>query len=176
MQAVCGPVCALKLVKSKGKSAQERDAKRAEKAARRARTAAKEKLKTRSQWIKEAQVAFNSYIRARDYGKPCISCNRYISDNKFGGAVDCGHYRSRGAAGHLRFHMFNAHAQCKQCNRSLSGNVVDYRICLIRRIGLERVERIEHDNNPRTFEIEYLKRLKRIFNRRARHYKKLRGI
>jgi isocitrate dehydrogenase kinase/phosphatase len=57
-----------------------------------------------------------------------------------------------------------------------SGNVVEYRIALVGKIGAERVSWLEYDNDCRTFDIEYLKRVKRIFSRRARHYKKLRGI
>jgi len=41
------------------------------------RRAQKEKLKTRKDWLREAQAAFNSYIRERDRGLPCISCGRH---------------------------------------------------------------------------------------------------
>jgi isocitrate dehydrogenase kinase/phosphatase len=57
-----------------------------------------------------------------------------------------------------------------------SGNVVEYRIRLVDKIGQERVEGLEQSNKVRTFDIDYLKRVKRIFSRRARHYKRLRGI
>jgi hypothetical protein len=57
-----------------------------------------------------------------------------------------------------------------------SGNVVEYRIRLVGKIGPGRVESLEHSNEARTFSIDYLKRVKRIFARRARHYKKLRGL
>ena len=86
--------------------------------------------------------------------------------------MDAGHYRSRGSAGHLRYNVFNIHAQCVKCNRFGSGNAVDYRIELIKRIGLDRVERIENDNQYRKFTIDYLKRVKQIFNKRARYYEK----
>ena len=36
-----------------------------------------EKLKTRSDWLKEAQIEFNKYIRLRDASLPCISCQRF---------------------------------------------------------------------------------------------------
>lgn len=57
-----------------------------------------------------------------------------------------------------------------------SGNVVEYRIALVRKIGQDRVENLENSNQPRTFDIDYAKRVKRIFSRRARHYKKIRGL
>lgn len=136
----------------------------------------KEALKSRGDWMREAQAAFNSYIRARDYGKPCISCGVMEQSRFTGGHFDCGHYRSRGAASHLRFNVYNAHGQCKRCNRELSGNAVEYRIGLVRRIGERALSELENDNTSRSFNIHYLRRLKAIFSRRARHIKKLRGI
>lgn len=137
----------------------------------------REALKTRAEWEREAQAAFNRYIRMRDMYQECISHpGKLISNSNYitGSAVDASHYRSRGAASHLRFNVFNVHAACTRCNRQLSGNAVEYRIRLIERIGLERVERLEADNEPRKFDIDYLKRVKSIFSRRARHYEKLR--
>ncbi len=132
----------------------------------------KEQLKTVGDYVKEAQVAVNKYIRARDRHKPCVSCGSNPSDSDLmtGSRFDAGHYRSRGSAGHLRFNLLNIHKQCVTCNRFNSGNAVDYRIELIKRIGLDNVEKLENDNEPRKFTIEYLKRLKKIFNKRARFY------
>ena len=132
----------------------------------------KERLKTRSDRVREAQAAFNRYIRARDMGKPCICCGRSQGDLKHGGAVDAGHYRSRGSAPGLKFNLFNCHSQLAYCNRYLSGNVVGYRAGLIDRIGLDRVERLEQDNSPRRFDSEYLDRVKRIFTKRAKLYER----
>jgi len=129
-------------------------------------------LKTASDYIKEAQVAFNSYIRVRDKHKQCISCGCLPGDMVRGGTFDAGHYRSRGSASHLRYHLLNCHSQCVKCNRYLSGNVVEYRKGLIARIGAERVEQIEMGNNPRKFTIDYLKRVKKIFNYRKRLYER----
>jgi hypothetical protein len=135
----------------------------------------KQKLKTLSDYNKEAQAAVNAYIRARDFGKPCISCGS-MPEQKRGGTMDAGHYRSRGAASHLRFNVLNIAGQCVRCNRYNSGNAVDFRIGLIERIGVELVEKLESDNEPRKFDVDYLKRVKRIFNKRARWYKKRRGV
>jgi hypothetical protein len=134
----------------------------------------KEKLKTAGEYVKEAQAAVNRYIRARDYGKPCISCGSTPNNDGLirGQRVDAGHFRSRGSASNLRFNLLNIHKQCTKCNRFLSGNVVEYRINLIDKIGLDRVEKLECDNTPRKFSIEYLKRVKRIFNKRARFYER----
>lgn len=144
----------------------------ARKEIRRENKARSESLKTAGDYVKEAQAAFNAYIRARDKNKPCISCGCVPGDIVRGGNFDCGHYRSRGSAGHLRFHLLNAWGQCKKCNRYLSGNVVEYRKRLVGRIGAERVEQLEIDNNSRKFTIEYLKRVKKIFNYRKRLYER----
>ena len=135
---------------------------------------AKESLKTAGDYIKEAQTAVNKYIRARDSGKPCISCGN-LPAQKFGGTMDAGHYRSRGAAGHLRFNTLNIHSQCVRCNRYKSGNAVDYRLELIKRVGVNLVDRLEADNEPKRFNIDYLKRVKRIFNKRAKHVERIKS-
>lgn len=145
---------------------------------------------------REAQSAINAYVRARDHGKPCPSCERLFVEIagkeswKIGGAFDCGHYLSRGSKPQLRFNLLNMASQCKTCNAgagrfSAKNATVSqiYRINLIKRIGLERVEWLENNNERskkdtlcRKDYIEYLERIKRIFRKRARYYKKRRGI
>lgn len=183
-QTVCGYECASIVGKEQTRKARE-DARRKESAKQRAtekkehqrRQRARESLKTKSQWDKEAQAAFNRYIRVLDEGKPCISCgNPLIGKSNYltGSAIDASHYRSRGAASHLKFNVFNVHSACTRCNRQLSGNAVEYRIRLIERIGLDRVERLESNNESRRFDIPYLKRLKSVFSRRANSLNKRR--
>jgi len=132
----------------------------------------KEKLKTRSDYIKEAQIEFNRYIRLRDAALPCICCGERLGSGDVGGAFDCGHYRSVGSAPNLRFHEDNAHAQRKQCNRYGSGRAVDYRIGLVRRIGLERVDALEADQSPRHYTIEDLKAIKATYRQKAKELMK----
>jgi hypothetical protein len=134
MQRVCGPLCASRMVRAK---------KLEERAQVRAR---KQALKRIPDLIAEAQESFNAFIRLRDAGKPCICCGKPLGDGEVGGKFDCGHYRSRGSAPHLRFDERNAHAQRKYCNRHGAGRAVDYRLGLIARIGLEAVEALEADN------------------------------
>ena len=133
----------------------------------------REKYKSKGEYIKEAQAAFNKYIRVRDQGKPCISCGN-MPESYYGGGTDAGHWRSRGSAPHLRYHTLNCWSQCKRCNRYLSGASTEYRRELINRIGKERVEALEADQTERRFDIEYLKRVKDIFTRRAKIYNKIR--
>lgn len=104
--------------------------------------------------LKEAQKWFNKYIRLRDRDEPCISCGRYHN-----GQYHAGHYLATAARPHLRYDESNCHKQCAPCNNHLSGNLVNYRISLIEKIGLEEVERLENDHNDNRFNIDDLKEL-----------------
>ncbi|MBG0694501.1 recombination protein NinG [Enterobacter roggenkampii] len=184
-QVVCSFECASAIGKEQTAKAREaakqKEVQRQrteEKAGRQRRKAKRESFKTKAQWDKEAQSAFNRYIRIRDEGKECVSCGNPLlgkSNYLTGSAIDASHYRSRGAASHLKFNVFNVHSACTRCNRQLSGNAVEYRIRLIERIGQERVDRIESDNEPRRFDIPYLQRIKSIFTRKARALEKRRA-
>ena len=164
MQRVCSGDCAITLaVSTRGKA--EKVAKVKE---RKADQAKREKLKTRGDWIKEAQIEFNKYVRLRDSGKGCISCGSACGESSVGGSGDAGHFRSRGSAPHLRFDERNCHLQCKRCNRYLSGNVADYRVGLVRRIGLEAVVALESDQEPRRHTVDDLKAIKAKYSALAR--------
>ena len=160
LQQTCSFDCEVKL----GLIHAERSKAKREKAERIAEIAStkilREKLKTKSEWMREAQTAFNQFIRLRDQlaGHPCISSGQTLDWS--GNNVDAGHYRSRGSAPHLRFDERNCHAQSKKDNRYLSGNAVDYRIGLIARIGLEAVESLEADQTPKKYTIAELKAIK----------------
>lgn len=125
----------------------------------------KEKLKkfeTKPQLTEKAKTAFNAYIRARDYGKPCICCDKPIpweTTNTTGGVCDAGHWLSVGARVNLRFNEDNVHAQLKYCNKELSGNAANYRIGLVKRIGLARVEALECDHDLKHYSKDDLRAL-----------------
>ena len=158
MMRVCSPICASRLVKAAKK--EERETVKARKVA----------IKTIPELIKAAQTAFNAYVRARDAGKPCICCGRSEAMG-YGLAAhgyDCGHYRSTGSASHLRFHEDNAHRQLVICNRHGGGRAVDYRIGLIARIGLERVEALESNNEPHKWTREELIEIKETYKRKLK--------
>lgn len=157
---VCKPECAQALAESVRK-AQERKQDRERKQA----------LKTKRDYVKEAQIAFNGYIRARDADKSCICCNAPLQIEAVGGGFDCGHYRSVGSAPHLRFDEDNAHGQTKQCNRYGGGRAVDYRIGLIARIGLSSVERLESYQTPRHYSIDELKAIRDLCRAKLRELK-----
>lgn len=165
MSKACSVPCALALV-AKANARKEAKAKREEAKATRA---AKIKLKTRREWIAEAQVAVNRVVRLRDTlaGHGCISCGIKLQQ-RFGGAFDAGHFRSIGSAPHLRFFLPNLRLQCKKCNRDRGGMHSDFRIGLIKRDGLKRVEQIEAMQGTAKWSIEYLQRLKKVMNKKAR--------
>ena len=167
-QTACGIDCAMQLAHEKKVKLVECDRLDTVRKDR----ARKERLKTRRDLEKEAQTAFNAFIRARDADKPCICCGLPLSAGDVGGAYDCGHYRSTGSAPHLRFHEDNAHAQRKQCNRWGAGRAVDYRLGLIERIGLARVEALEADQEPRKYTADELRAIKAKYAAMARELKR----
>lgn len=79
---------------------------------------------------------FNTFIRMRDKGKPCISCGAFTD-------LQAGHFFSAGHYTHLRFNEDNVWGQCVRCNYHLHGNQAEYRIGLIKRIGEEKVKQLE---------------------------------
>lgn len=154
LQTVCSWECGHALIVSNHEKAKRR----AEKEQRRETREKLEKIKPRSYFLAKAQSEFNAFIRTRDKDLPCISCGTTEGVGQLkGGYWDCGHYRSTGAAPHMRFTENNAHKQCKKCNRRLGGNVVNYRKGLVAKIGLEAVEAIEADQTIRKWSKDDLK-------------------
>lgn len=92
-------------------------------------------VKPLSYFIKQAQHAFNEFIRYRDRDLPCISCGRHHD-----GQYHAGHFRTTGASPELRFDEDNCHKQCSACNNHLSGNLTAYRPALIAKIGQARFD------------------------------------
>ncbi len=134
LQAVCCTACAVNLAERKAHEAKTKAAAEDRKLTR----VALAKLKTRATLIKEAQTAFNAWIRVRDAHKSCVSCGRMHE-----GQWHAGHYRSAGSRPDLRFDEANVHKQCAPCNTYLSGNPIPYRVELIRRVGRAEVDRLE---------------------------------
>ena len=92
--------------------------------------------------MKSTQIVFNSWIRKRDAGQPCISCK-----NPTPKKVNAGHYIASGKSKFLTFNEHNVHLQCEYCNTFLSGNLLEYRINLIEKIGIEKVEYLEENRH-----------------------------
>lgn len=128
----------------------------------------KQKVKRRSEYMQEAQDAFNAWIRQRDAGQPCISCGT-TADVQY----CAGHYRTVGACPELRFEPLNVHRQCnKNCNLERSGNIVEYRIRLVKKIGADAVAWLEGPHEPKKYTIDDLQQIKAHYRALLRDLKK----
>ena len=159
MQTACSPACAIAIAERKReKQAQQEEARK-----RRETRQQLERIKTRAQWMKEAQTAFNAYIRARDAMRPCVSCGRHHN-----GQYHAGHYLSVGSSPALRFEELNVWKQCAPCNNHLSGNAVLYRRALVELIGVDKVEWLEGPHEPKKYTIDDLKAIKAEYIRKRK--------
>ncbi|WP_202116081.1 recombination protein NinG, partial [Glaesserella parasuis] len=109
---------------------------------------------------------FNEYIRLRDKDEPCISCQRFHQ-----GQYHAGHYRTVKAMPELRFNEDNVHKQCSACNNHLSGNITEYRINLVRKIGAERVEALESYHPPVKWSAEDCKEIIKTYRAKIKELK-----
>jgi hypothetical protein len=113
------------------------------------KTRLKKELMSLQDWLKLAQMTFNKYIRHRDKGMSCISCGNEPKK------ANAGHYFSQGGHSNVRFHEDNVHLQCEHCNSYLSGNLLNYRIGIEKRIGTARLivlEVIAHETKKWTIQ------------------------
>lgn len=162
-QSWCSPDCAVVIARDK----REKKRKSLASIERREIKVRKEKLKSRADHLREAQAAFNEWVRLRDADRPCISCGRHHE-----GQYHAGHYRSVGANPELRFEPLNVWKQCAPCNTHLSGNLVNYRISLLQGIGAEKVEWLEGPHEPRKYTVEEIKTIKAEYRAKTRELKK----
>ena len=161
MQKVCSPLCALEVSrqateKKKAKEAQEDRKKTREKL---------DAIKPRKDWADEAQVIINKYVRLRDAHLGCVSCDKPAS---WDGQWHASHFRSRGAASAIRFNLWNIHKSCSICNNWRSGNLSEYEPRLRNKIGNQKVDWLRTQNQPSSYSIEYLKRLKAVFSKKIK--------
>ena len=159
MQTACTPACAIAIAERKREKQAQQEAAQKRKEARQRL----ERIKTRAQWMKEAQAAFNAFIRARDADRPCISCGRHHN-----GQYHAGHYLSVGSSPALRFEEINVWKQCAPCNNHLSGNAVLYRRALVELIGVDKVEWLEGPHEPKKYTIDDLKAIKAEYIRKRK--------
>lgn len=165
-QAVCGEIeCAIAHGQSeKGRATTRKALADVE---RREIKVRKEKLKNRAEHLKDTQQAFNAWVRERDAELPCISCGRHHQ-----GKYDAGHYRTVGSNPALRFEPLNCHKQCVPCNQYKSGDIVNYRIELVKRIGADQVDWLEGPHDPKRYTIEDLKNIKADYQAKTKELKK----
>ena len=156
LQAVCSPRCAAKVPKLARKAATVE---------RQQHAKALVAIKPRAKLVAEAQAAFNRWVRARDERECCISCGTTT------GKVNAGHYLSVGARPELRFEPDNVHRQCERCNTFLHGNLINYRVFLLCRIGGARVDWLEGPHKPRKWTRDELLAIKADYTQRTRALK-----
>lgn len=165
MSRACSVPCAIALTEK----VKTKTAARAAREERKSVRAALERIKTRGQHLKELQTVFNTWIRLRDAGLPCISCDRPAS---WQGQWDAGHYRSVGSNPGSRFDPLNVNKQCGPCNVHLSGNLIAYRAGLVKKIGVAEVERLEGPHLPLKLALSEILEMKVLYRAEVRRLKK----
>lgn len=153
-------------IKAFSEYAKEQNIKKQSKESKEKKAKLKKEILTLSDWLKMAQVAFNAFIRERDKNDYCISCKTKISN-----LWDAGHYRSVGSNPQLRFDEQNVNKQCRKCNGYWGGNPIEYRKVLIEKYGIEVVERIESDNEPKKYTIDDVKKIIEIYRKKIKEIK-----
>ena len=56
----------------------------------------------------------------------------------------------------MALNELNCHKQCAPCNNHLSGNLVNYRVNLIEKKGLDKVEWLEGLHEPKKYTVDEL--------------------
>lgn len=164
-QAVCSPSCGLAI-----KHVNQTKARKAlADVGRKELRAAKERVKPKGQYMREAQAAFNSWVRLRDVALGCVSCDKPAT---WAGQWHASHFRSVGSSPEHRFNPANVHKACSVCNSHLSGNILGYQPELIRRIGLEAVEALLGPSEPKRYTIEDLKAITADYRAKTKELKK----
>jgi hypothetical protein len=158
VQSVCSFECSIELTKKNSEKKRKKEWNKEKKKR-------KEALKTNSDWLRDTQKIVNKYIRERDKDNPfCISCGKVIN-----GVRHASHFMSSGGHSNIRFNTDNIWVSCYKCNVMLSGNQLPYRVRLIEKIGLERVEYIESiANEVRRYSIDELKEIQKEFKEKVR--------
>lgn len=100
-------------------------------------------MKDRKYWIKEADRLMSLLVRqsnAKEYGVVrCFTCNKPLNWRD----MHNGHYMTRNNFS-TRYLLDNTEPQCAGCNTYRNGEQAMFRINLVNKLGLERVEEIEN--------------------------------
>ena len=131
-QKVCSTKCAIILAKIPKKTPEDKERMKI----------LIEKSITIPQIIKKLEFEFNRFIRIRDLGLGCISCNKKLNDIR---EYHAGHYYSAGHHSNLRFNELNVNGQCIECNTYLHGNLIKYRNNLENKIGSNELLKLDEN-------------------------------
>lgn len=157
LQNVCNWKCALERVNRINIKKATQVSKKEESLRKRELRARREAIRPRSYYVKLAQASFNAFIRERDIGQVCISCQKPPKK------VQAGHYKTTAARPDIRFHPFNNNLQCFHCNVHKSGAIDLYRPNLIKKIGLKNVEWLEQEQPLQNLTVDDLKDIKQYY-------------
>jgi len=123
----------------------------------------KEDLLTLQDYLKMTQQVFNKWIRQRDAGLNCISCDKPCKKE------NAGHYFSSGGHANVRFDENNVHLQCEYCNTFLHGSLIEYGVNLEKKIGKDEFIILrEKAYETRKFTKIELKELIKIYKERLK--------
>jgi hypothetical protein len=122
-----------------------------------------QELETIQDYVKMTQIIFNKFIRLRDKGQVCISCQKKpLKEN-------AGHYFNANNHWNVRFSELNCHLQCEHCNTYLSGNLIEYQRNLIHKIGIESYHELEAEaRKTRKFTKDELKEIINIYKKKIK--------
>lgn len=130
------------------------------------------KNKSLSYLIQNTVNLCHKYIKLRDKGKPCISCNSNWHND-----FHAGHFYKAELYTTLKLNEYNINAQCQKCNLFYDGNEGGYRIGLINRYSkqflndldslalLDKKERFKWDRNE-------LKKIQEYYKNKIQEYER----
>jgi hypothetical protein len=124
---------------------------------------------TRDAFNKMRRLQELKWFADRGLVATCISCGKPLGGDLWA----CGHFRTVGAAGHLRFDPMNTYLQHNfSCNRNKSGDVVNYKLGLIKRFGeiegQRIIDHVETNNSKADWTCEQLIQMRKEFNAEIR--------
>lgn len=118
--------------------------------------------------IESVKKVCHKYIRLRDKGKPCVSCQApYHKDHQ------AGHFYKAELFSSIKFNEFNINGQCVQCNIRKEGNESQYRVNLSERIGLDKFQKLNdlaklEKRKVHKWDREELKKIRSYYNQKIK--------
>ncbi|MBP9794113.1 MAG: recombination protein NinG [Flavobacterium sp.] len=91
-----------------------------------------------SNLLLNTKIAVHAYVRERDKGKACISCNGLWQSD-----FQAGHFFKAELYSTLRFDEKNISGQCVGCNIRKDGNESGYRVGIINRYGKSHLDYLD---------------------------------
>ena len=128
------------------------------------------KSKSDDPWKKavaKLDTAVSLMVRARDEGKPCVTCGAV------GRQMDCGHFQWREQMA-TRFHLKNLAGQCTKCNRFQGGRTYEFGLELDKRWGAgtaDEMYKLAH--TTKKWDIKHLEQLTSAAKKGVRVYSQL---